>query len=155
MTDTAVLAVDQDQPRLATGYLTDDGPPDHWRANYFSVAASGMPDGGMITTAADLARLIDAILGDRLLSPALSAAMIRPQGPASEDVEQYGYGCELVVENGNVTILGHGGLDPGVEATLAHHVAAKTTIVVLSNQDRGSWEAAQEITAALGLHDPR
>ena len=35
----------------------------------YSVTASGMPDGGMITTAHDLARLIDAILDGRLLPP--------------------------------------------------------------------------------------
>jgi CubicO group peptidase (beta-lactamase class C family) len=67
-----------------------------------------MPDGGMITTAHDLARLIDALIGGRLLSPPLLAAMMTPQGPDSNDVEQYGYGLELVVEDGAVTIIGHG-----------------------------------------------
>jgi CubicO group peptidase (beta-lactamase class C family) len=155
MVDTAIEAIDQDPARLATGYLTDDGPPDRWRANYFSVTANGMPDGGMITTATDLARLIDALVEGRLLSPALTAAMTRPQGPPSTDIEQYGYGCELVVEDGVVTILGHGGSDPGVSAMVTHHRAAATTIVVLCNQDRGSWAATLKLGEALGLRDPR
>ncbi|HEY7525171.1 MAG TPA: serine hydrolase domain-containing protein [Candidatus Limnocylindrales bacterium] len=155
MTDTGVESIDLDPERLAVGYLTDDGPPDRWRANYFSVTANGMPDGGMITTATDLARLIDALLGGRLLSPAHLAAMTSPQGPASSDVEQYGYGCELAVEDGRVTIVGHGGADPGVSAMLSHHRSAGTTIVVLCNQDRGSWAVTKHITEALGLHDPR
>jgi hypothetical protein len=36
----------------------------------------------------------------RLLSPPLLAAMMRPQGPDSKDVEQHGYGLELVVGDG-------------------------------------------------------
>jgi CubicO group peptidase (beta-lactamase class C family) len=155
MIDTAIEALDLDPPRLATGYLTDDGPPDRWRANYFSVTANGMPDGGMITTATDLARLIDALLEGRLLSPALADAMTRPQGPPSSDIEQYGYGCELIVEDGVVTILGHGGSDPGVSTMVTHHRAAGTTIVVLCNQDRGSWAATLRVGEALGLRDPR
>lgn len=155
MADTSLDAIDQDPPRMATGYLTDDGPPERWRANYFSVTANGMPDGGMITTATDLARLIDALLEGRLLSPELTAAMTQPQGPPSADVEQYGYGCHLAVEDGEVTILGHGGSDPGVSAELSHYRAAATTIAVLCNQDRGAWAATLRICEALGLRDPR
>jgi CubicO group peptidase (beta-lactamase class C family) len=155
MSDTAIEALDDDPPRVATGYLTDDGPPERWRSNVFSVPATGMPDGGMITTARDLAVLIDALLGGGLLSPPLLAAMTRPQGPPSTAVEQYGYGCELVVEDGEVTVLGHGGGDPGVSTMVAHYPAAATTIVVLCNQDRGNWAASVHIAAALGLPEPR
>ncbi len=68
---------------------------------------------------------------------------------------QYGYGCELVVEHGQVTIVGHGGSDPGVSTRVSHHLAAATTIVVLCNQTRGSWAVAQRLNAELGLTDPR
>jgi CubicO group peptidase (beta-lactamase class C family) len=155
MTDTAFEELDQDPVRYATGYLTAEGPPGTWRSNMFSLTAKGMPDGGMITTAHDLARLVDALLDGRLLSPPLLAAMTTPQGPPSTDVEQYGYGLELVVENGAVTIIGHGGADPGVSTMVAHHVAAATTIVVLCNQDRGSWAATLRLTEEMGLTDPR
>src|SRR6266850_6725371 len=98
-----------------------------------------MPDGGLITAPQDLARLIDALLGGVLLSPPMAAAMMTPQGPATDAVQQYGYGCRLVVENGEVTIVGHGGSDPGVSAEVTHHLGAATTIIVLCNYDRGSW----------------
>jgi CubicO group peptidase (beta-lactamase class C family) len=155
MADSAFEELDQDPPRYATGYLHADGPPDAWRSNVFSLTAKGMPDGGMITTAQDLARLIDALLVGGLLSPALLAAMMTPQAPPSDDLEQYGYGLELVVENGAVTIIGHGGADPGVSTIVAHHLAAATTIVVLCNQDRGSSAAIARLTKELGLTDPR
>ena len=44
-----------------------------WRANVFSGPAGGMPDGGLVTTSTDLARLVDALLGGRLVSPATLA----------------------------------------------------------------------------------
>jgi CubicO group peptidase (beta-lactamase class C family) len=109
----------------------------------------------MITTAPDLARLVDDPLGGKLLSPPLLAAMTTPQTPPSTHLERYGYGLELVVENGAVTILGHGGADPGVSTMVAHHVVAGTTIAVICNQDRGSWAAVKQITKELGLADPR
>ena len=155
MADTAFEELDQDPPRYATGYLHADGPPETWRSNVFSLTGKGMPDGGMITSAPDLARLVDALLGGRLLSPPLLAAMTTPHGPPSTDVEQYGYGLALVVENGAVTILGHGGSDPGVSTMVVHHLAAAATIVVLCNQDRGSWAATLRLTKELGLSDPR
>lgn len=155
MVDTGIEALDMEPARLATGYYTSDDPPDAWRTAIYGVPAVGMPDGGMITTAPDLARLVDALLDTTLLSPDMAAAMMTPQGPGSAEIEQYGYGCELVVENGEVTIIGHGGADPGVSALVSHHRRAGTTIVVLCNYDRGSWAATQEIEAALGLADPR
>lgn len=143
--------------RLATGYLHTSGPFETWRSNIFSVPANGMPDGGLVTTAADLARLIDGLLAGRLVSPSMLAAMMTPQGPPSTKPEpyRYGYGLELVVENGEVTILGRGGADPGVSTIVAHHRAAATTIVVLCNNDRGSWAVNLQLAAAFGLTDPR
>jgi CubicO group peptidase (beta-lactamase class C family) len=155
MIDTAIEALDGDPVRLATGYYTSDGPPDTWRSNIYGVTAMGMPDGGMITTAHDLATLVDALLAGSLLSAELALTMRTPQGPSSEAVEQYGYGCELVVEAGSVTIIGHGGSDPGVSGLVTHHLASGTTIVVLCNQDRGSWAATQRIEAAFGIADAR
>jgi CubicO group peptidase (beta-lactamase class C family) len=157
--DSAFEALDQDPPRLATGYLHTSGPYQTWRSNIFSVPANGMPDGGLVTTAADLARLLDALLGGELLSASLLAAMTTPQGPPPAEARPYawayGYGMELAVENGQVTILGHGGADPGVSTIVAHHRAAATTIVVLCNHDRGSWAVNLQLAAAFGLTNPR
>lgn len=156
MVDTAFEALDEDPFRLATGYLVaDDVPADRWRTNIFSVPASGMPDGGLITTAEDLAGLVEALLAGRLLGSGLVEAMRTPQCPPSDAVEQYGYGLELTLVDGRVAILGHGGSDPGVSAHVSHFVAEATTIVVLCNFDRGSWAATQRLEADLGLIDPR
>jgi CubicO group peptidase (beta-lactamase class C family) len=155
LVDTAADELDNDPARLAVGYLTDDGPPEGRRTNIYGLTTRAMPDGGLITTAADLARLVEALTGGRLLAPDGVAAMLRPYGPPRDDPEQYGYGCLLSVDGGRVVAFGHGGSDPGVSALVTHHLAAATTIIVLCNQDRGSWAATMELTRALGLHDPR
>jgi D-alanyl-D-alanine carboxypeptidase len=114
-----------------------------------------MPDGGMISTPVDLARLVDALLEERLLSPALMSAMMTPQGPPSTGVERYGYGCWLTMHEGAVTIVGHGGSDPGVSGLVSHYRDSATTVVAMCNQDRGAWAATREIATSLGLPDPR
>ena len=155
MADTAFEAIDADPPRLAVGYMVEEGPAAGRRTNVFSITAMGMPDGGMISTATDLARLVDALLGDRLLTPELRRAMTTPQGPPSDDEEQWGYGCELTVRGGEVAVIGHSGSDPGVSARVARYLAAETTVVVLCNQDRGSWAATLKIAEELGLEPAR
>jgi CubicO group peptidase (beta-lactamase class C family) len=155
MTDSAIEALDEDPLRVATGYLASDGPYESWKSNIFSVTATGMPDGGLFTTAVDLALLVDALVDGRLLSPASTMAMVSPQGPPSDEVEQYGYGCELTLENGQVTIIGHGGSDPGVSALVSHYRADDTSVIVLCNQDRGSWAVTQRLATEFGLSDPR
>ena len=155
LSDTGIEQVDDDPPRLAVGYMTDDGPADRWKTNIYGITASGMPDGGMITTAHDLARLIDGLLAGRLLPDPLVRAMTGPQGPNRDDLEQYGYGCELVVVDGTVITIGHGGSDPGVSAMLSHHLAEGITTVVLCNQDRGSWAATKRLADGLGVSEPR
>jgi CubicO group peptidase (beta-lactamase class C family) len=155
MTDTGLEALDADPARLAVAYIEDDGPSEQWRSNVFSVPANPMPDGGMITTPVDLARLIDALLGGRLLGAELVAAMTRPQGPPSHEIEQWGYGCKLTMRGNEVVGWGHGGGDPGVSALLTQYPAAATTVVVTCNRDRGSVAATLRIATALGIDDPR
>lgn len=158
MADSGFDLRDDDPPRLATGYLHEpDVPFESWRSNVFSVPAGGMPDGGLVTTTTDLARLVDALVGGWLVSPATFATMTSAQcgrtGSASR--YRYGYGLEMGVVDDERVVFGHNGLDPGVSAVVAYHPDAATTIVVLCNHDRGSWPVYVRLTADLGLTDPR
>jgi CubicO group peptidase (beta-lactamase class C family) len=155
MPDTGIDSLDEDPPRMAVGYLVDDGPAERRRSNVFSVTARPMPDGGLVTTAADVAAFVEALQGGRLLGPDLLAAMRTPHAPPTDEGEAYGYGCLLTVEDDRVVIIGHAGGDPGVACLVAHHLEAATTVIVLCNQDRGAWPAALATAAALGLRDPR
>jgi CubicO group peptidase (beta-lactamase class C family) len=156
MNDSGFDLLDADPPQMATGYLyEDDVPYASWRSNVFSVPAGGMPDGGLVTTTTDLARLVDALVGGRLVSPQTFAAMTAAQCGRAEAVERYGYGLQLGFAGDELVVLGHNGLDPGVSAVVGHHRASATTIVVLSNQDHGSWPVYVRLMADLHLHDPR
>jgi len=155
MVDSGFPYLDDDPPRLATGYLVTDGPQERWLSNVYSVPAGGMPDGGLVTTATDLARLFDALEGGGLLSPTAHAAMTTPQDPDREVLERYGYGCVVTVQDNRVTIIGHDGMDPGVSASVSRYRDAATTIVVVSNQDRGCWPVVARLAAEAALDDPR
>ena len=155
MTRSGFFPIDLEPEDMATAYLATDDSPETWRSNIYSVPAGGMPDGGLTTTASDLARLLDAIGSGSLLDPDTVTRMLSPHGFDENGVEAYGYGMELVVVDERVTIYGHGGSDPGVSTMVSHYVDADITVVVLCNQDRGSWAAVQKITEILGLDDPR
>jgi CubicO group peptidase (beta-lactamase class C family) len=156
MVDTSHETFEEEPARLATGYVTDDGPFEGWRSNMLTIPSVPMPDGGMITTTTDLARLFDALLGGRLVSAETLAEMTRPQGPPNgDDPERFGLCLQTVMVDGEVRIIGHGGGDPGVSAILAHHLREGITVVALCNQDRGAWAAKGRLEAELGLSDPR
>lgn len=155
MTRSGYFDLDLEPEGYATGYMVDDGSAETWRSNTFSLTGRGMPDGGLITTTQDLDIFLSALQSGDLLGSKSVALMMTPHGIDPDSPEAYGYGMELVVEEGEVTIYGHGGSDPGVATIVSHYVAPSTTVIVLSNLDRGAWAVAQEIGKRLGLHDPR
>ena len=157
MSDTSFTGLDFDPERMAVGYFTSDLPAEQGRTNIFSVPAMGMPDGGMITGARDLARFFDALVGGELVSSAMFEQMLLPRATIedTDDMEAYGYGLELTVVEGRGVIFGHAGGDPGVAAMTSHFVDEATSVIVLCNQDRGSWAVSQELADSFGLHDPR
>jgi CubicO group peptidase (beta-lactamase class C family) len=155
MTDSSFTALDEDPEALATGYLTNTGPAESRLTNIYSIPAGGQPDGGLITTAIDLGRLVDAWNDGRLLTGQSRAQAMQEYGRINDDVESYGYGLEMLMIDGQVRILGHAGGDPGVSAMLSHYIDEQVTTIVLCNQDRGSWAAAKQLASAFGIDDPR
>ncbi len=155
MTRSGFFQVDLEPEGYATGYMVTEEPAETWRSNVFSLTAGAMPDGGMTSTAQDLDRFLAALRSGRILASETVSLMLTPHGVDEDSPEAYGYGMELVVENDVVTIYGHGGLDPGVSTMVSHYVEPEVTIVVLCNQDRGSWAVAQRLAEELGLSDPR
>ena len=157
MTSSAFDPLDSDPDALAVGYQTSDEPSSTWRTNTYANAVGGMPDGGLITTAADLGRFIDAFRGGELVSAESGAAMLTVHGRSDEDEqEHYGYGMELWVdEHDEVGIFGHSGSDPGISTIVSHFVRDEATIVTLCNYDRGSWAASKKLVAGMGLTEPR
>ncbi|HVR33205.1 MAG TPA: serine hydrolase domain-containing protein [Acidimicrobiia bacterium] len=157
MADTSFTGLDFDPERLAVGYFTSDRPAERGRSNINAVPAMGMPDGGIITSARDLARFFDALVAGDLVSPETLERMLVPRAPINDTdgLEAYGYGLELTVVEDRVTIFGHAGGDPGVSAMTSYFVDEATSVIVLCNQDRGSWAASKQTAGSFGLPDPR
>ena len=150
MAASTFAALDTDPAGLAVGYIRPRGAGGSWRSNIYSVPATGLPDGGMITTANDLTRLADAIRNRSLLSPASTTAMLTVHGtnPANPN-EHYGYGMCLSVSDGRVVRFGHGGADPGINASFRHYIDRNATLVVLANVDVDGAELAAADVADL------
>ncbi len=154
MADSSFTALDEEPERLATGYQVSDAPYAKWLSNIYGITAGPMPDGGMITTAADMVGFLTALRGNALVSAETLAAMTTERARVDATMA-YGYGMQLGVADGEVRVFGHSGGDPGVSATVAHHRAGETTVAVLCNHDRGAWPAYLRVLAALDLQDPR
>ncbi len=107
----------------------------HWdRAD-----SDGEADGGIISTAADLATFMEALFGGKLLSESTLAEMIKPTLlPSCPNGDcEYGLGIEhWKTELG--TAYGHNGGSVGIEANLLYFPHNKGVFVLYKNNGNGS-----------------
>jgi CubicO group peptidase (beta-lactamase class C family) len=92
--------------------------------------ARGTSAGGAATTADDLLRFAEALLGGRLLDKAHADLLRRPHVPYGE--QAYGYGT-IVETKDRVLSFGHGGIAPGTHCEFKIYPQLNTVMVVLSN----------------------
>jgi serine beta-lactamase-like protein LACTB len=95
-----------------------------------------LPAGGYITTAVDLARFAQAILGDRLLKRETFQRMIVPTKlPSGESVEYgLGWAMELEAWHGDTYVF-HGGSSPGESGFLVLMPRHRFAVAFLTNLD--------------------
>jgi serine beta-lactamase-like protein LACTB, mitochondrial len=95
-----------------------------------------LPAGGYITTAVDLAKFAQAVLGDRLLKPETFQRMIVPTKlPSGESVEYgLGWGMELEAWHGDSYVF-HGGSSPGESGFLVLMPRHRFAVAFLTNLD--------------------
>ena len=91
MRDTAYLRSDELPGRAALGYLTGDGP----RTNVLHLPVRGSGDGGVYSTAADIAALWRAFFAGRIVPPRWVAEMVRPRSDVPAESKRYGLGFWL------------------------------------------------------------
>ena len=143
MDDTAFLRSDEPDGRTAAGYLFADG----LRTNVLHLPVRGSGDGGVCTTAADVAALWQALLAGRILPPDRVAEMVRPRSDVPAESARYGLGVWLH-PTGPAVVLEGG--DAGVSFRSVCDPEAGVTHTVLSNTTEGAWSVSRRLDEVLG-----
>jgi CubicO group peptidase (beta-lactamase class C family) len=124
--DTGYFRGDDLPPRTATGYLADG------RTNVLNLPVRGNGDGGIYTTAADVAALWAAFLGGTIVPPRWVDEMLRPRS------ERYGLGFWLHPTGAPMLE----GADAGASFRSVHG-----SYTVLSNTSDGAWPVCRALEA--------
>ena len=143
MTDTAFLRSDELPGSAAIGYLDNEG----LRTNVFHLPVRGSGDGGIYTTARDVASLWTAFFRGRIVSTAWVEEMVRPRSDVPSESRRYGLGFWLHASRDDVVMLE--GADAGVSFSSMHHRTTDLTYSVLSNTSRGAWPVARVLNEQL------
>jgi D-alanyl-D-alanine carboxypeptidase len=112
--------------------MSPDGPlPTPQPSPFRDLRAS--PAGGMFSTTTDLATLLTALSGDRLLTRETAAALTQPRPDPGGGPGTYGYGFNVATVPR--VRVGHGGGAPGINAEVALYPATGAQLIALSNRD--------------------
>ena len=128
--DTLLAWREADKTRLAPGH-NETGALVNWDLNAFA------PAGALVSTSRDLAKFVQACLG--LASTPLAdvlADTLRPRAPGDVPAKQIGLAWQIE-QRGASTVIWHNGATGGYHTFVAFDPAAKTGVVLLTNQARG------------------
>jgi CubicO group peptidase (beta-lactamase class C family) len=128
MTDTAFIRSDELPGSAAAGYLQVG---ETWRTNVFHLPVCGSGDGGIYTTAADVAAFWRALFAGAIVREETLAEMLRER---SAPDESRGYGLGFWLPAGGRAVRLHGG-DTGVRFATVHDPERRLTWTLLSNSD--------------------
>jgi CubicO group peptidase (beta-lactamase class C family) len=160
LNDTRVDDFAEIVPHRAAGYVKAPGAPTGFaNAAFISMSAAGAA-GAIRSTAGDLARWHEALLGGKLLRPESLRTMLepgklkdgrlasaaRPANPAAKPngTSDYGFGITVSEREGRRSI-GHGGSINGFNSSLQSYPDAKVTIAILTN----TLPAAGAVSSAI------
>ncbi len=160
MSSSTFVIEDRLRDRLATGYanradgtVNVAGPAAEHAGRGYKV-----PNGGLYTDAADLARFMAAVMGDRpdVLGPWAVQALRKVETP-EDPREGYGLGFAIRTAGDGSVRMGHGGSVAGYTAQIWFHPTTKLGVVLLRNYNRGTTNLsgrAAELLDALVLDHP-
>lgn len=152
MTSSTFVITDELQARLATGYRNRrDGSVDaDLPAREHAGRGYKVPNGGVYSTVADLARFASAVSGGdgALLSEEMQREVLSIQTPES-DTTGYGLGFSVRIVGGWQRIAGHGGSVAGYTAYLVFAPDEKISVMVLRNYNVGRTNLGRSATGLL------
>ena len=141
MRDTAFLRGDEPDGDVALGYLEATG----LRTNVLHLPVRGSGDGGIVSTAADVAR----VLAGALRRPHRGARAGAGDGGAALRRGRDALRARLLAapRDGAVTLVGS---DAGVSFYSGHDPERGTTATVLANTTEGAWPVGDALERILG-----
>ncbi len=107
-------------------------------------------DGGLISTAMDLAKWDAALYDDRILSASMLAEMWTPVKLNNGKTQPYGFGWDVGELRGHRWV-GHGGGRPGASTQITRFLSDRLTVIVLMNGPGNAGDVALHIG---GLYIP-
>lgn len=156
MTDTDLLPLEADVPRVADGYVPardGTGAITGWTRNIYATTPEPAADGGATATAADLIAFTQALRAGALLPDQAVAEMLAPRVAEREEkvrgyLWRYGYGVMSILDDdGTVIRWGHTGEEDGVSTRLYHYPSLNIDVAICANT---SWSAGK---LAWNIHD--
>lgn len=128
---TSLAYIGAPSERTALGYAIQNGAAVPATPVHFSVAHAA---GGLVASAADLARWADALHHGRAVTPAMYREMTAPARLADGSTRPYGFGLRLVELRGRPALF-HGGAGRGVDTGSVWLPEADVFVAVLTNSD--------------------
>lgn len=113
-----------------------------WEDNFSTLPLIGNPSGGAYSTVKDMLKFSSALTTNTLLSKEYTDIMMT--GKVDTPMGKYGYGCEIMVENGYHTV-GHSGGAPGINAIFRIFTDEDYTVIILSNYEAAVHHPYEEI----------
>lgn len=141
MTSTGFPRLDIPSADLAFGYLPDGSSNVGW------LPVVGGPDGGIVSTVDDLARLFACLRSDALLHRETRNRLLRPLSRINERLS-YGSGFYITHLHGPFW-YGHTGSDPGLSARVAFSLHSDSSVVVLCNLGQAAFPVFRAILNGL------
>jgi CubicO group peptidase (beta-lactamase class C family) len=149
MKDTDAYELDRDTPNLAVGYTNENEEgrfiPGPRANNLFRHVVKGGPAGGGFSTAPDLLKFANALVGHKLLSQRYTDVVTTGKVDAGPGLK-YGYGFFCSEVDGRRAV-GHSGGFSGINSQLDIHLDTGYTVIVMSNYDP---PIAQQIVTKIG-----
>ena len=151
LTRTGCYKSNQLPKNSAYGYIQDD--KGKWYSNIFEIPIVCTADGGIFTTADDLAKMWKSILSDNFISKGLLAEVFSVQADIDGDwCENLHYGLGFFIQHnkeGNVTNYYLVGGDPGVSFSSNYNVDEDRIVTILGNTSECADTLLEEISTYL------
>jgi len=147
MKDSGYFFMDNLPKNTAYGYI-ESHEESSWKTNIYSIPVVGGPDGGVFTTALDMAKFWSALFNNKLLNKELTEKMLSSQILVEEEL-YYGYGIWIVQNKGNIFKYSLMGADPGVSFRSSVYPKYNINLTVMANKEYGASIITREFESKV------